>query len=218
VFAWAPTFGASASVPAPFNPPLGPAPSGSVSGSFNGAAFAGFGIEKSKWAASGNVVWAGLSAQRQTPFVRIDTNFIYGQFMLGREVLPHLFAEAGFRRTAIKIAVAVSIFPQATWKPGVWDPLIGLTYRRPLGQKLHFRIHGDGGGFGVGNDASISGTAAAEWRFARHFEVLFGYGFLYFRDSGVIVGQPIKIKETLHGPMFGFGLHFGRAEVRAQGR
>lgn len=208
VFAWAPIFGASASIHPP-NPPPGPAPSGSVSGSFNGAAFVGFGIEKNKWAASGNVLWAGLSGQRQTPFVRIDTNFIYGQFMLGREVLPHLFVEAGFRRTAIKIAARVSTFPQVTWKPGVWDPLVGLTYRRSLGRKWHFRIHGDGGGFGVGNDASASGTASAEWRFAHHFELLFGYGFLYFRNSGLIAGQSIKIKETLNGPMFGFGIHLG---------
>jgi hypothetical protein len=217
-FAWAPIFGASASVPAPPNPPPGPASSGSVSGSFNGAAFAGFGFEKRKWAASGNVLWASLSGQRETPSVKIDTNFIYGQFMLGREVLPDLFVEAGFRRTAIKIAATVSTFPQVTWKPGVWDPLVGLTYRRPLGQKWGFRLHGDGGGFGVGNDASISGTASADWLFARHFELLFGYGFLYFRDSGVIVGRPIKIKEILNGPMFGFGIHFGRAGVRAQGR
>jgi hypothetical protein len=211
VFAWVPIFGASASVPAPPGPPFGPAPSGSVSGSFNGAAFAGFAIEKSKWTASGNVLWAGLSGQRQNPFVRIDTNFIYGQVMLGHEVLPNLFVEAGFRRTAIKIAARVSTFPQVIWKPGVWDPLVGLTYRRSLGRKWHFRIHGDGGGFGVGNDASISGTASAEWRFARHFDLLFGYGFLYFRDSGVIVGQPTKINETLNGPMFGFGIHFGHA-------
>jgi hypothetical protein len=168
VFAWAPIFGANASVRDPPNPLPGPAPSGNVSGSFNGAAFAGFAIERSKWSAAGNMLWAGLSGQRQTPFVRIDTNFIYGQFMLGREVLPHLFAEARFRRTAIKIAVTVSTFPQVTWKPGIWDPLVGLTYRRPLDQKWQFRIHGDGGGFVVGNDASISATAAAEWHFARH--------------------------------------------------
>jgi hypothetical protein len=62
----------------------------------------------------------------------------------------------------------------------------------------------------VGNDASISGTASAEWHFARHFrELLFGYGFLYFRDSGIIAGQPVKIKETQNGPMFGFRIHFG---------
>jgi hypothetical protein len=207
VFGWAPIFGASASVSAP-SP--GPAPAGSVSGSFNGAAFAGFGIEKGKWAAAGNVLWAGLSAERQIPLVRVDTNFIYGQFMLGREVLPNLFVEAGFRRTAIKIAARVSTFPQVTWKPGVWDPLVGLTYRRSLGRKWHFRIHGDGGGFGVGNDASVSGTASAEWRFTRHFELLFGYGFLYFRDSGVVLGQPFRIKETLNGPMLGFGIHLGR--------
>jgi hypothetical protein len=216
VFAWAPVFGASASVHDPPSPLPAPAPSGNVSGSFNGAAFAGFAMEKRKWSASGNMLWAGLSGQRQTPFVRIDTNFIYGQFMLGREVLPHLFAEAGFRRTAIKIAVRVSTFPQVIWKPGVWDPLVGLTYRRALGHKWQFRLHGDGGGFGVGNDVSVSGTAAAEWHFVRHFELLFGYGFLYFRDSGAIVGQPIKIRETLHGPMFGFGIHFGRAEAGAK--
>jgi hypothetical protein len=216
VFAWAPVFGASAAVPVSPDPHPGPTPSGSVSGSFNGAVFGGFAVAKNKWAASGNVLWVGLSGQRQTPLVKIDTNFIYGQFMLGREVLPHLFAEAGFRRTAFKISATIGNFPQISWKPGIWDPLVGLTYRHYLGQKWRFRIHGDGGGFGVGNDAAISGTASAEWCFARHFGLLFGYGVLYFRNSGVIADQPINIKETLHGPMFGFGIHLGRGEMTAQ--
>jgi hypothetical protein len=132
--------------------------------------------------------------------------------MVGRTILPHLSAETGFRRTAIKIAVTLSTLPQVTWKPDIWDPLVGLTYQRSLGREWIVRIHSDGGGFGVGNDASISRTAAAEWDFTRHFELLLGYGLLYFRNTGSVI--PTKIRETLHGPMFGFGIHLGTPETR----
>lgn len=72
-------------------------PPSSTSGSFNGAAFAGFRIEKSKWSTDDTVLWAGLSAERSSnPFARINVNIIYGQLMVGREVLPDLFLEGGF--------------------------------------------------------------------------------------------------------------------------
>jgi hypothetical protein len=54
-------------------------PSGSVSNSLNGAAFAGFEIEKSKWWITGTFLWADLSASHTVPKVTITSNAIYGQ-------------------------------------------------------------------------------------------------------------------------------------------
>src|SRR5262249_43643376 len=74
VFAWTPILGVSTrefpSVPGgggtgSFLPP------GHTSGSFNGAVFAGFRIEKSKWSADATGLWAGLSGERTNPFVHV---------------------------------------------------------------------------------------------------------------------------------------------------
>ena len=210
VLAWAPIFGIStrefSSVPGGGGGDL--LPPANVSSSFNGAAFAGFRIEKSKWSADGSVLWAGVSAQRSNPFVRVGFDAIYGQAMGGREVLPNLFLEGGVRRLAVDISIRVTSFPELNRKPGFWDPLVGLTYRRQLSKKWRIFGHADGGGFGVGADVDVAATARAEWQFARHFGLTFGYGLLHFKETNTVAQRSLEISQTLNGPIFGFGIYF----------
>jgi hypothetical protein len=97
VLVWAPFLGAKATLPEFPNLPNHPDvpgevhPGGNISSSFNGAAFFGFRVEKSKWEVDTSALWAGLSAQRTTnPQFKVKTDVIYGQGMVGREVLPDL--------------------------------------------------------------------------------------------------------------------------------
>src|SRR5262249_9812601 len=130
-------------------------PGGKVSGSFNGAAFAGYRIEKSKWSTDGGILWAGLAADSSSPRAYLSLHGIYGQIMGGREILPDLPVEGGVRGMALKITAEVGTFPAVSRKPGVWDPLIGLSYRKHFGRKWRVNLHADGGGFGVGSDVDV---------------------------------------------------------------
>ena len=56
-------------LPAP--PGGGDRPSGETGASLNGAAMAAFRVEKNWWMARANIVWAGLSGERETPNVKI---------------------------------------------------------------------------------------------------------------------------------------------------
>lgn len=215
VMAWAPIFGVSTrEFPSISGSGTGGGggggllPPANASGSFNGAAFAGFRIEKSRWSVDSMALWASVSAERSNPYVRLDAHIIFGQAFVGREVLPNLFLEGGFRRMAVSLSLKISDFPELDRKPGFWDPLVGLTYRRQLSKKWRIYGHADGGGFGVGSDVDVAATARAEWQFARHFGTTFGYGLLHFKETNTVLQKSLEVSQTLNGPIFGFGIYF----------
>jgi hypothetical protein len=205
--AWAPVFGVGVTLPPVASNPIAPAPSASVSSSFNGAYFGGARIEKHKWSADLLFMWAGLSAKRESPLAKVDLDFVFGHVIGGREVLPGFYVEAGARRVALNINATVDT-ESASRSPGFWDPLIGVTYRRLLGRKWRILLHGDGGGFGAGSDVDITATGRAEWQFARHFAIAMGYGGLHLSESSTVGERTLKVSPTLHGPIFGFGIFF----------
>ena len=209
VYGWAPILGASVDIPSrPGGGNTTPRPEAKFDGSLNGAALAGFRIEKNRFSTYATGLWAGLSADRSNPNASLNLDVLYGQIMGGIEVLPGLSLEGGARRMALKITVNIEGYPSAYRKPGVWDPLVGLTYRKFVGRKWRVNLHADGGGFGVGSnvDTGLSGTA--EWRFARHFGTVFGYQGIYFDIRTGIGNEEVRVKQTMHGPVFGFGIYF----------
>jgi len=216
VYAWAPFMGATATLPSfpnlPTLPDLpngdGSRPSGSANTGLSGAAFAGFRVEKSKWLVESSVLWAGLHANKDTPKVNIGLNVVFGQAMGGREVAPGLTVEGGFRRLALNMSAQLGNFPEISGKPGVWDPLVGVTYRRPLSRKWQVDLHGDGGGFGVGSDVTYAFTGRMDYRFSKHFGLALGYGLLHFKISNTVLNRSLTIDQTMHGPIFGFGIFF----------
>ncbi len=215
VFAWAPIFGISTrELPSSAGGGGGGGgggllPPSDTSSSLNGAAFAGFRVEKSKWSTDGTFLWAGLSSERNNPFARVSVDAVFGQLMVGREIVHDLYLEGGFRRIALNVSLRLGDFPTVSGKPGVWDPLVGLTYRRQLTKKWKVLAHADGGGFGVGSNVDIAATARAEWQFARHFGIAMGYGLLHLDiTTRTIAQRNLEIKQTLNGPIFGFGIYF----------
>jgi hypothetical protein len=198
-------------LPAP--PGGGDRPSGETDASLNGAAMAAFRVEKNWWMARANVVWAGLSGERETPNVKITGNLILGEVFTGVEVVKHLYLEGGVRRLAVDISAEVLDYPEVSRKPGVWDPQVGLTYRLPMGEHWLLTMHGDGGGFGVGSEVDLNASLTLDWRMARHFGLTLGYGMLYFRledklSDRASLAETLEFGTTLHGPIVGFKLLF----------
>jgi len=206
--AWVPVFGSSVTLPpAPSQPITTPGPSGSTDGSLNAAYFGGTRLEIGKWSGDLLFMWAALSAERKTPFAKVNLDFVFGDVLIGREVLPGLYAQGGVRRVALDVHATVQS-DSASRSPGFWDPLVGVTYRRQLGRKWRILIHGDGGGFGAGSDVDVTAIGRAEWQFARHFGLTMGYGGMHLSESDTREGRTLKISPTLHGPIFGFGIYF----------
>jgi hypothetical protein len=226
IFVWAPVLGADIKLP---EIPSGPGggggggggggiiPEGTTSGNFNGAAFAGAEVFKSKWSMTANVLYAGMSGDRTSPHVHLGLNIIFGGILVGHQLLlDGLSLEGGFRRMALNINATVLDYPEVSRKPGVWDPLIGATYRRQLSKKWRLIGHYDGGGFGVGCDYDMVEGARADWRFAKHFGLDMGLAALQFKISdtksvtvdNTVLRKTLTLSQTTWGPQFGFGIYF----------
>jgi hypothetical protein len=215
VYAWVPFFSTSVTLPAVPTPPGGGGggggsviPSGTTSGSLNGAAFTGAEIYKGKWSGMFTVLYAGLSATRTTPRTTLSMDFVYGQGLVERKVYKGLSLGAGFRRMALDLTATVDSFPSVRRSPGFWDPLLSATYRKQLDKKWRVSAPMDGGGFGVGSDIDIGAAAYADWRFAKHFGMTMGGAYLHFENTNTVLRKTFSIKPTMYGPTFGFGIYF----------
>jgi len=156
---------------------------------------------------------ASISADNTNPTVNVGTDIKYGQLMGGYEILKGLSLEGGVRRMAFNIHATIDTNPEVSRQVGVWDPLVGFTWRRQLGNKWMLRGHMDGGGFGVGSDLTLAGSFRADWRFAKHFGVAFGAAALYFDISDTVLDntgfkKTLVARQTLYGPIVGFGIYF----------
>ena len=214
IYAWAPLFGASVDSPNVPPPPGGGGGGGIMGGhgatntSFNGSAFAAISVQEKRWIVGRSWLWAGLSAERTSPHlhVKVNTDAIYGQFMGGYQIYRHIALTGGFRRMGLKVRATLGDQPEVSWKPGVWDPLVGLDWRTALGRKWFVIFDVAGGGFGVGSDVDISGALRADWRFTRHFGMTLGYGLEHFQITTTVSKHDFTTKQTLNGPIFGFGI------------
>jgi hypothetical protein len=181
-------------------------PSDSESG-LSGAWFASLRIEKGRFALAGDLNYAGLSAGRTTPLFDVKVDVIAGAASVGFKIVEGLYAEGGARYYELDTTAKILTYPEVSWKPNTFQPMIGTTYRPQMGSHFRLYTHLDYTGFG-GNATTVNGNARLEWRPIKHFALTGGYGFSTLRIDGEIKNKPIALKYTLHGPIFGFGIPF----------
>jgi hypothetical protein len=191
----------------------GDAIDGSTDLSFNGAALAGFRVDAPKWFVDINGLYAGLSAKRTTPRVVVHTDAFYAYASAGWRFYRDLAVTGGVRELGLNLHAEVGDALDATAKPRVWNPLVGLDWRHRASDTWTIDANAEGGGFGVGADADVSAGLNAYWNSSHHFALQLGYGFLYYKVTvaHVTVGtasRSLVSKQTLHGPSVGVGFWF----------
>ncbi len=160
--------------------PICPAESGSTDASFDGAALAGFSMEKANWRIDVDGIWAALGTQRDRPLLNVDLDIIYGHVSGGVKIYKDLYVTGGVRRLALKYDIQVADRPaHFVREPGIWDPLVGLAWHGALGSRWALHLTGEGGGFGAGADVDLSGAIRADVRVAGPVGLTFGYTVLY---------------------------------------
>ena len=102
----------------------------------------------------------------------------------------------------------VLAFPEVTWKPGIWEPVVGATFHPQLTEKIRLVAQADLGGIGIDSHRSSSATATVEWKPTSHLLIGGGWGVLYLRADGNILTKPVHFKQTLNGPILAIGIPF----------
>ena len=209
---WLPLYGVDATLPAS-SPCAGcasetPEGSGSSTG-LSGAWFGGVRLEfAERFVVLANYNYAGLTASRETPFFKADVQLSMATIMGGVRVCGPVFVEAGARYHGLDASFTIRTFPTVDWKPGGWSPALGAGFRTAM--RNEWRVYGnlDWSGVGSSDLTTTNAEARVEWRPWAHFAVTGGYGFAHIRWDGQIRGEPIKIRQTIHGPTIGVGIPF----------
>lgn len=208
VIGWIPLFGASLDLPSVPEIPGDGGASVTIDSSWDSAYLAGAAVQTRRFMAEGEFLWAGLSGSLDAPRVSLESDIIYGEAIAGPRVTRDLAIVGGVRRLALKVVANVGDRPTFERKPGVWDPLVGVDYRKPVGRRWNLQSTVLGGGFGVGTDVDVSARFKADWNPVRHVGVTLGYQVLYFKLSQTVLQRTFTISETLHGPVAGVGVYF----------
>jgi hypothetical protein len=177
------------------------------------AFLAGVSIERDKWFFDFEGEYAGLSAERVSPILKVSTDLFFFKAMGGWRFGKGFAIDGGVKRLAVDLKVELGDNLEAHTKPGLWDPMVGIDWRSFVTKRLQLNAALEGGGFGVGSDVDISGRFDADWELIPHVVFNFGYSFLYFKATvdNVTVGpnqRELTMKQTLHGPRVGIGIRF----------
>ena len=218
IHAWLPVFGADVTLPGQSTPPGSGSgsggsggitiPSAKTSGNFNGAALAGFRVERSRLSIEGEFLWAGMSGSVEAPNFDLTLDTIAFKVMGGVELAPALYIDGGVRRFALNMNASILNFQPVNWKPGIWEPVVGTTFRPRLSKKLRILTQAD---IGFSTDDSIrsgSATATVEWKPTGHLSLGAGWGWAYVRADGTILTKDVHFAQTLNGPMLTLGIPF----------
>ena len=202
---WAPIFGAHVDIPNTPSTPGGG--SGSTNTSLNGAAMAGFTLQKEKWDGDLNFMYAGMDASRTSPHINLNLDGRVAGGQVGYAFYKDFYF-TGVRYLGLSYSITLGNFPTFHRSPGLTDPLLGLLWRRQISRKWLLRVNLLGGGFGVGSNVDVSATGLADWQFVKHFGLTMGYGVIHFDIGDTRFRQRLTVNQTLNGPQFGFGIYF----------
>jgi hypothetical protein len=217
----APLFGASVDLPSLPGGGGGGTEGGEQSGStdvkLNTLYMAGAEVRARRWFADARGQWADLDATRATPRVELNTKARFFSVRGGVTLLAGFSATAGVRRIwgSVDATLALPLLNETLEGKAdktYWDPLVGVDWRKRAGAFI-FQGNVQGGGFGVGADADVSGEFAVSWRFTRFTDLRLGWSLFYYKITTDPIGigsfqRTLTSSQTLNGPSLGFGIVF----------
>ncbi len=127
-------------------------------------------MERARASIDGTILWAGTGSV-ETPHFDLNVDTIAFGVLGGFEVAPALYVEGGVRRFALDMTASILNFQPVNWKPGIWKPVIGTTYRPQLNKKLRLFTQADLGFSTDNSNRTSAATATLEWKPISHLSL-----------------------------------------------
>jgi hypothetical protein len=179
-------------------------------------AMAAYRIENDQWSFTGDATYMNLGQSQSTQQNRASAGLDVEQFTFmataGRHVTPHLEALLSLAYFDVSADLRVRVLQQVRTvsRSASWvDPLIGLNYEAPLGQKWRFTLRGDiGGGLDSGADLTWHALTRFTYQSSERFGWYVGYRAIsYDYEDGQ--GRNYQHYDlTQHGPGLGMAVSF----------
>lgn len=178
-------------------------------------AMAAYRIENDVWSFSGDVTYMNLGRSRSTEQgrvdVRMDVEQVTAMATAGRRVTPHLEVLASLAYFDVSADLRARVLQQEVTasRDANWvDPLVGVSFDMPLGEKWRFNLRGDLGGFGVGSDLTWHALTRFTYQSSERLGWYLGYRVIaydYERGDGRDY-QHYDLRQ--HGPGAGIAFSF----------
>ena len=198
---------------------------------FDGAYFGGIQATNGRFRIEGDGLWAAVGGDRpDTPVLEVDADAVYFHAAASVRVVNDLYLGAGVRRLALKYNIRLGDLEPFERKPGLWDPLVGVSWHSYPNDSFEFHANFDVGGFGVGTAFETSTGARVDWKPFRHFGLTAGYSLLYFKVEHTVREpdvqgeadhprsgrrhRPLLLAANQTGLQFGVGRSFSSASRR----
>lgn len=146
--------------------------------------------ERGPWALNGDLIFLSLE-QTKTGIgpagnlaAKVEGDQLMVELDLGRALTERLEAYVGLRYWQVDADITVGgggplgETLAASEKENWVDPVLGLRYALPLGERWVLAGRGDIGGFGIGSDFSWHVTVYAGWRMTEQATLLLGFRYL----------------------------------------
>ena len=100
----------------------------------------------------------------------------------------------GARQVLLDVDINLTPGPQSSGDLSTLDPIVGLRYIRPLGERWQAIGRLDLGGFGISSDLTVNVLAGADFSMTRHSSLFLGYRYLRldFADGNILADLTAK--------------------------
>lgn len=176
---------------------------------------AAYRVENGTWSFTGDVTYMDLGWNARTAGDRVGGKLGVDQLTVmatvGRRLGPHVEALASLAYFDVDTALEVRVLQQtlrATRQASWVDPLIGLQYSVPVGEKWTYNLRGDVGGFGVGSQFTWHMATTLRRRVSDKFDWYIGYRVIAYdyREGSGRDSQHYDL--TQQGPGIGVAFSF----------
>ncbi len=184
-------------------------------------AMAAYRVDNGTWSYTVDATFMALGGASKTEggnvLGKLDVDQMTLMGTVGRRLTPNLEAlfSLGYFDLSTKLLVKTTnpITGETTTRragkdPSWVDPMVGLQFSAPLGERWRFGLRGDVGGFGVGSDLSYQALASFRWAASDNVGLFFGYRLISFDYES---GKDLKYERydlTEQGPLAGFSWTF----------
>ena len=100
----------------------------------------------------------------------------------------------GARQVSLDLDISLTPGPQTSGGQSWLDPIVGLRYTRPLGERWWAMGRLDLGGFGVSSDLTVNVLVGAGFSMTRHSSLILGYRYLRldFAENDILADLTAK--------------------------
>jgi hypothetical protein len=178
-----------------------------------------FEARKGNWGFGTDIIYMSLGASTQR--VNIDPSQAAFTFLGIRRLAPTVDLQFGARWNVVRGRIefkdnSVVLAGTVVEKTKQWvDPLVGLRWKQPLGDRWLVSLPVNVGGFGISSKIAVDVFPTLQYKLLKHTWIGGGWRFLYMNyETGYEDGVPVRGEESFRydmltsGPVIGAAFRF----------